>query len=147
MFFKVSQSVMIPACNIEAICSYDSRQVKDLYNMAVKKGNGYRCGTKSIRTVIITKDGDMFSAPFLPQTYVSRLPEDMETIRDSSNCFIVKSHVTQVVTKLNESYRELVKLKKESGMFVNSSRKRKTNYYVLAYSGFIYACNRLSGIE
>ena len=142
--YRISPSVSVPDTDIEAICFYDTRQIRNVFKEAEKEGRAYRGGTRQIKALIITKHGDIFTAPYLPKTYADKLVLLRKISKDRSGCFLMEDCIRQVIFKLNSSYREMLKEKKSCGKFINCSRGKKTSCYVLTQSGYLFACSKLT---
>lgn len=140
-YLRISPSVSVPKSDVECICFYDSRPVSAFFARAKNEGSGFRTDTGA-KTVIITKNREIFLSPYQVKTYIEKLDEG-DFIRTDSRCYILESEVKQIITRLNKQYSDLIREKKKDGLFLNVARGKKVTAWILTKSGMLYACRKI----
>ena len=110
-FYKISAMVKVPEEDIEAVVPADGSAQKRFMKAAREKGKYYRVASNhsSVMTLIITDRGDIYGAPYLPQTYAKRLTPGTCLLRTDCGGYIVAEKAVQVVSSPNASFKRKFK--------------------------------------
>ena len=142
-FYKISAMVKVPEEDIEAVVPEDGSAQKRFMKAAREKGKYYRVASNhsSVMTLIITDRGDIYGAPYLPQTYAKRLTPGTCLLRTDCGGYIVAEKAVQVVSSPNASFKRKFKECKDSDMYLCLSGKKQTCTYLAMESGMLYGCH------
>lgn len=143
-FFKISSLVQVPEESIEAICTYESIPVRRFVSHAREQGRCFSTSSsqKSIKSIILTSDGSIYTAMYYPKTYVRRL-DNQDYFRTDSGCYINQRKVKQIINRKNLSFRRYFESRNNAGYCLNLSRHKGVGTYLVTESDMVYACHLL----
>lgn len=141
-YIKISKYVAVHKEDIECVCPYKPGPAAGFAKSAKARGCYSHSHQKRILSLIVTVDGQVYTGPSLPKTYIAKLDAG-NFLRTGNGAYIRDSCIREQVFQLNQHYRRELKDKKTKGEYLNLAGRKTIHIYTIMKSGYIYGCRSL----
>lgn len=145
-YIKISKYVSVHKGDIECLCPYGNGITAEFVKGAKDRGKYDKSHQKRIMSLIILKDGQVFTGPYSVKTYLSRLDAGQFLRTDRGAC-VRDSLVKKQVHTLNQFYRSCLKEKKETDCYLKLAGNKAVRTYLFMESGYVYGCRTMKTAE